>query len=93
MAAPDSPGRILRIEDVESTNEVEQRPIEVNRSKPCVVAGCAGTMRFHKPLKVAPGAHTLEWPWLASWQCTQDSAHVQLISRAELREILGLRTK
>ena len=89
MAAPDLPGRILRLEDVESRNEVEQRLNEFNQSKRCVVPECTGTMRFHKPLKVAHGAHTLEWPWLASWQCTEDLAHVQLISRAELHEILG----
>jgi hypothetical protein len=89
MTASDSTGRILRTEGVDPRSEVEQRRGEVKASKPCAVPGCTGTMRFHKPLKVARGAHTLEWPWLASWQCTQDSEHVQLISRAELREIIG----
>jgi len=67
MTSPDSTGRILRIEVP---------------SKPCVVPGCAGTMHFHERLEVAKAPHTLEWPWYASWQCTKDSAHIELISGA-----------
>jgi len=88
MAAPDSPGRILRIEDADTTAQRDRRDVVVP-SKPCVVPGCTGTMHYHKPLAVAPGAHTLEWPWWATWRCAQDSAHVQAISPAAARKILG----
>jgi hypothetical protein len=85
MASPD--GRMLRIENLATIPDVERRA-DVIRSKPCVVAGCTGTMQFHKPLEVAPGAHTLEWRWWPSWRCMQDPAHVQTISPAEAREII-----
>jgi hypothetical protein len=48
-----------------------------------VVRGCTGTMVFHKALDDADAPHTLEWPWYATWQCTQDPAHIQLTSRGE----------
>jgi hypothetical protein len=47
-------------------------------SKPCNVANCTGTMYFHEALEVAPGQHTLEWPWYSTWQCDQDPAHVDV---------------
>jgi len=47
----------------------------VQPSKDCTVPGCAGTMRFTPRRREAPGLHTLEWPWLASWQCDRDATH------------------
>jgi len=91
MAAPHSSGRFLRIEDADTTPQPVAHRNKVTPSKPCVVPGCAGTMVFHKRLDVddVPDApHTLEWPWRASWQCTEDSTHVQLLSSGEEREIV-----
>jgi hypothetical protein len=87
MAAPDSPGRILRIEDADTKADRDRREV-IMPSKPCVVPGCTGTMHYHKPIEVARGAHTLEWPWWPSWRCAQDSTHVQTISPAEARQTL-----
>src|SRR5262245_54182365 len=96
MAAPDSSGRILRIEDADTSARVDQ-PEEVVLSKPCVVAGCTGTMhfrpRFHSPLDVVHVPHTWGWEWHATWQWTQDPAHIQLIGGAEEREILRQRDR
>jgi hypothetical protein len=88
IASPD--GRILRIEDAVTTPDVDRRN-QVVVSKPCLVPGCTGTMHFYERLTVADALHTLEWPWYASWRCAQDSAHFQLLSRAEEREIIGRR--
>ena len=49
-------------------------------TKPCTVPGCAGTMYFHERLTVAPGDHTLGWPWCDYWECAQDSTHVELLA-------------
>jgi hypothetical protein len=92
MASSDK--RILRIKDADATQDTTQdvdRRDQVVPSKPCVVSGCTGTMHFNERLTVADAPHTLEWPWHASWRCTEDSAHFQLLSRAEEREIIGRR--
>jgi len=58
-------------------------------SKACVVTGCTGTMDFHeRRLEGTIYPAHWEFPWFASWRCRQDSAHVQLISHAEEREIV-----
>jgi hypothetical protein len=80
MASSDWPGRILRIEEPNTTPPVAER-VEIVASKPCVVVGCNGTMHFQKALEEAPAPHTLERPWLASWRCDKDSKHVELIRR------------
>jgi hypothetical protein len=82
-----SDGRILRIEDADTTPDVDRRNQAVP-SKPCEVPGCTGTMHFHERLEIADAPHTLERPWHASWRCARDSAHFQLLSRAEEREII-----
>jgi hypothetical protein len=55
--------------------------------KPCVAPGCSGTMYFQERLAVAQAPHTLEWPWHATWVCAENSAHFQIISESERREI------
>ena len=87
VASSDVPGRILRIEDTDTTPAAERK--EIVASKPCVVPGCNGTMHFHKALERASAPHTLEWPWFASWRCAHDPTHVELLSPAEQREIRG----
>jgi hypothetical protein len=78
MATSDWTRRFLRINDAEElTNDTVSNRVV---SKPCVVAGCSGTMYFHEARKAAEAAHTLEWPWLAYWHCSLDTTHVQLIA-------------
>jgi anti-anti-sigma factor len=82
------------MEDLEQLRDTDPTPQpvdhrnEVAPTKPCVVPGCTGTMVFHKRLHYADAPHTLEWPWYPTWQCLQDSAHIQVASRAEVREIV-----
>jgi len=87
MASSGSSGRILRIEDSDSTAQVDRRR-DVTVSKPCVVPGCTGTMDFHERLGTCSAPHTPEWPWYASWRCREDSSHAQLISHTEEAEII-----
>jgi hypothetical protein len=62
------------------SGEDEQTTRNVVATKPCTVPGCAGTMYFHERLTVAPGEHTLGWPWRDYWECAQDSTHVELLA-------------
>ena len=38
-------------------------------------------MRFHPRQKEAAGAHTLEWPWRATWVCQANPAHIEVATR------------
>jgi hypothetical protein len=93
MASSRSAGRILRKEDSGSAPPVDQSRFRlVAASKPCVVRGCTGTMDFRerpdrRAAKSIQPAHW-EFPWYSSWQCRQDSTHIQLIDRAEEIEML-----
>ena len=40
-------------------------------------------MRFHPRQKEAAGAHTLEWPWRATWVCQANPAHIEVATPAE----------
>ena len=61
-------------------------------SKNCTVSGCDGTMRFNPRQKEAAGAHTLEWPWRATWVCQATPAHVAIVTPAE-EKALGSRRR
>jgi hypothetical protein len=82
MEKPDSAGRFLRIDDADAATPSD-RGNDAVPSKPCVVTGCDGMMYFHPRLEVASAPHTLEWPWRASWRCSQDPTHVQLIDATD----------
>jgi hypothetical protein len=82
MKSSDSTGRFLRIDDADTSKAVVEKPTKQVASKPCIVQGCCGAMHFHERRDVADGEHTLEWPWYASWQCSHDSTHVQLVTDA-----------
>lgn len=86
MASHKSPGRILGIDDVD-TSAVPDENKKIVASKPCVVPGCSGTMLFHERQEAADAPHTLEWPWYASWRCAKDPTHYQLIRGPEEREL------
>ena len=58
-------------------------------SKNCTVSGCGGTMRFHPRQKEAAGAHTLEWPWRATWVCQANPAHIEVATPAEEKALAG----
>jgi hypothetical protein len=64
-----------------------------NLTKHCTVVGCDGTMHFHARLAEAPAHHTLEWPWHASWICARNSAHFEVISDDEYRQVLRKRKR
>ena len=49
--------------------------------------GCDGTMYFHDRREPAYAPHTLEWRWYATWVCAENSAHFELITDAEYREL------
>ena len=52
-------------------------------SKTCTFSGCGGTMTFHPRQQEAVGAHTLEWPWRATWVCQANPAHIEVATPAE----------
>ena len=60
--------------------------------KICTVSGCDGTMRFHPQQKEAAGAHTLEWPWRATWVCQANPAHIEVVTPGE-EKALGSRRR
>jgi len=55
----------------------------VQPSRDCTVPGCGGTMRFNPPRREAQGLQTLEWPWLASWECDRDPSHCEVATADE----------
>jgi len=83
MDASDPTGRFLRIDDAYTSTPVVDEPKKSVASKPCIVRGCSGTMLFHERRDVADAPHTLEWPWYASWRCSQDSTHAQFVTAEE----------
>jgi len=87
MASHKWPGRILRIDEADTSvpgDERRSEPAGARRknvpSKPCFVPGCSGTMHFREALQAPYAPHTLEWRWYASWRCEKDTTHWQLIS-------------
>jgi hypothetical protein len=87
MDGSDPTGRFLRIDDTDTSKPVVDEREKPVASKPCFVPACSGTMYFHERRDVADAPHTLEWPWYASWRCSQDSTHVQLVTHSEEPEI------
>jgi hypothetical protein len=83
MGTSDPTGRFLRIDDADTSKPVVDELEKPVASKPCIVSACSGTMQFHERRDVADAPHTLEWRWYASWQCSEDSTHVQLVTHAE----------
>ena len=64
------------------------RDNRLNREPParnCTVVGCGGRMRFHPSRSEAPGPHTLEWPWHATWVCETSPAHIAFATPEEER--------
>jgi len=58
-------------------------------TKSCTIPGCGGLMTLHPRQVEAAGAHTLEWPWRATWVCQTNPAHIEVATPAEEKGFPG----
>jgi hypothetical protein len=58
--------------------------------KACSFDDCTGIMHFHDRTETASEPHTLEWPWYATWMCSKESAHIEIVTDHDYHEIRRL---
>jgi hypothetical protein len=65
-------------------------PDTIALKKVCSVNGCTGIMYFHDRRETAFGDHTLEWPWYATWVCSKEPAHIEILGEQEYQDVRRL---
>jgi hypothetical protein len=56
--------------------------------KPCSRNDCNGMMRFHSRHRPLDDEEPWEWPWYCTWVCERDAAHIQVIPKADVRQMV-----
>jgi len=74
-----------------STLQAHRAPDKVVLKKSCSVDGCSGIMQFHDANVEAAGPHTLEWPWYATWVCSAQPSHIEIVTNEDYAKIQRLR--
>lgn len=61
-------------------------PDAIVLKKDCSFARCDGIMHFHDK-NPAHWHHDAEWPWYATWVCSKQPAHIEIVTDHEYEEI------